>query len=105
MSEKVHKILEKAVMPDGTHIQIEDWSEVYPETYAVPMIAAYPKSKRDATWWRRGESFRLQLDREFKSLTEVQETFERLRYGVLSLEDLENHYRDNKDRYYMGLLD
>ena len=104
MSKKIHKILEKAVMPDGTKIQIEDWTEVYPNIITLPMIAAYPKSKVDATWWRRGETFRLQLDRNFASATEVEETFQRLQYGVVSLEDLEDHYRDDKARFYMGLI-
>ena len=90
-------------MPDGTHIQIEDWSEVYPGIFDMPIIAAYPKSKRDCTWWRRGETFRLQLDRNFKSVTEVNETFQRLQYGVVTLEELENHYRDEDCKYYMGL--
>lgn len=102
---KVHKILEKAQMPDGTKIQIEDWTEIYPGIYELPMIAAYPRSKRDAMWWRRGDTFRLALDQNFTSVTEVNETFQRLQYGVVSLEDLEKHYCDDKARYYMGLVD
>ena len=43
------KILEKTVMPDGTPIQLEDWSDrntpEYPNLYGL-MIGAYPKQKR-----------------------------------------------------------
>lgn len=105
MSEKVHRIVERAVMPDGTKIQIEDWSEVYPGTYDIPLIAAYPKSKRDATWWKKGESFRLELSQDFTSTEEVQEVFKQLLCGSVTLEKLEKHYIDDKARYYMDIVD
>ena len=42
-------ILDKAKMPDGTEIQLEDWSknntEEYPDLYGL-MIGAYPKERK-----------------------------------------------------------
>ncbi len=105
MKEKVHKILERAQMPDGTKIQIEDWSKVYPGVYDQPFIVAYPKSKQSTVWWRKGNLFRLELDKNFDSMKEVIETFQRLLEGLVSLEELGKHYRDDRARYCMGLVD
>ncbi|WP_275372659.1 hypothetical protein [Clostridium tertium] len=39
------KVLEKGIMPDGTHIQIEDWSSDYNiHSYGCD-LATFPKSK------------------------------------------------------------
>ena len=44
----MHKIVDKAVMADGTEIQLEDWhdcnSEEYPTLYGYT-IGCYPQSK------------------------------------------------------------
>lgn len=43
------RILEKTIIPDGTPIQLEDWSDhntpYYPDLYGL-MIGAYPKQNR-----------------------------------------------------------
>ncbi len=39
------KILKKDIMPDGTKIQLEDWSEDYSCFAPADCIAAYPVSK------------------------------------------------------------
>lgn len=39
------RIVKNGIMPDGTKIQIEDWSEDYPCFAPMDCIAAYPKSK------------------------------------------------------------
>lgn len=62
------KIIDKAVLSDGTKIQLEDWhsenSEKYPDLYGY-MIGAYPKAKNTGKWgWvRTGETFRLSIGR------------------------------------------
>lgn len=42
------KVIERATMPNGTEIQLEDWSdknaEKFPELYGL-MIGAYPIAK------------------------------------------------------------
>ena len=40
------KILKKDIMPDGTKIQLEDWSEDYSCFAPADCIAAYPVSKK-----------------------------------------------------------
>ena len=105
MKDKIHKIVERALMPDGTKIQIEDWSEVYPTVYPIQMIAAYPKAKREGWWVRRNESFRLEISCGFESNDEVRKYFDGLVGGTVKLEDLIDYYKDDKCRYYMGLVD
>lgn len=107
MSSTGHKILEKAEMPDGTKIQIEDWKSVYPDVFETMSIAAYPKAKHDkGTWIRRGETFRLDLAKGFKNDLVVMELFMDLIHGKKKLEDLDKHYwNGDKDRYVMGLTD
>ena len=64
----MQKIIDKAVLSDGTKIQLEDWhsenSEKYPDLYGY-MIGAYPKAKNTGKWgWvRTGETFRLSIGR------------------------------------------
>ena len=61
------KILEKTVMPDGTPIQLEDWSDrntpEYPNLYGL-MIGAYPKQKRGCCnpYPYPGREFRISID-------------------------------------------
>lgn len=38
------KVVKKSKMPDGTHIQIEDWKDVY-DFMNIYSIATYPKAK------------------------------------------------------------
>ena len=57
------KIIKKGVMPDGTSIQIEDWSEVYPGTYVkAETLAAYPVATK--THWRDTGSCNIAYPRE-----------------------------------------
>ena len=41
----IMRIVKKDIMPDGTKIQLEDWSEDYSCFAPVDCIAAYPVSK------------------------------------------------------------
>ena len=57
------KIIKKGAMPDGTNIQIEDWSEDYPGTYArAETLAAYPVATK--THWRDTGSCNIAYPRE-----------------------------------------
>ena len=99
-------VIERSFMPDGTKIQIEDWREDYPDIVNTISIAAYPKAKNTGKyqWTRKGEPFRLELSREFKTDEFVEELFDQLKNGKVQLETLDKHYYNgNKDRYYMGL--
>lgn len=101
------KVIERAKNPDGVKIQLEDWTENYPNQYD---IAAYPTAKRNGKWLIcSGEKFRLQISTN-EHLGYTRETlfhdFECLKSGEKKLEDLAEHYwNGNKDKWYMGLLD
>ena len=100
------KVLERAKMPDGTNIQIEDWKEDYPQSHGTLTIAAYPLAKRQGRygWVRLNEKFRLDLGHGFSSDREVMLIYKALQNGEITLEELHEHYwNGDKDRYYMGL--
>ena len=40
-----HKITIRGTLPDGVHVQIEDWSAAYPGLSEPYTVAAYPKSR------------------------------------------------------------
>lgn len=86
----MQKIIDKAVLSDGTKIQLEDWhsenSEKYPDLYGY-MIGAYPKAKNTGKWgWvRTGETFRLSIGRnEYAKYTDdmVLADYESLKNGT-----------------------
>ncbi len=112
MSEAVHKILKRAIMPDGTKIQIEDWKEVFPNIFKTIIIAAYPISKHDnykgfATYPKRGQTFRLALENGWTCDANVYEKFDELVRGNFTLEELSEHFKnDNHDyEYFLGMKD
>ena len=99
-------VTKRGQMPDGTKIQIEDWKAEYPGIHDTFIIAAYPKAKNTGkySWVRKGETFRLELSRGFKTDEYVIQLFEKLFNGAITLEELDDHYwNGDKDRYYMGL--
>ena len=109
------KIIERAVMPNGTKIQFEDWSEhntaEYPDTYGFE-IGAYPIAKNTDLKYRftrRGKAFRLTIaHNSYKGYTNemVKADFEALKNGEKSLEDLAKYFWDGKkDMYYLGMID
>lgn len=110
----MQKIIDKAVLPDGTKIQLEDWhdknSEKYPDLYGY-MIGAYPIAKNTGKWrWiRAGESFRLGIGRnEYTKYTDdmVLKDYEALKNGTKTLVDLREHFNNGvKDEFYLGLID
>ena len=83
------KVCCKGAMPDGTVVQIEDWSEVYPNIYPqASMLAAYPVSKwsiSGAFAPKAGEQFRAGFD--FHDCHACAQAFEDLTTGAKTLAD------------------
>lgn len=72
------KVLQRGQMPDGTEIQIEEWSENYSFYAYGSMVAAYPKN-------RYGEKVR--ADKTFESAEEAEKAFSALKNGDKTLAD------------------
>ena len=106
------KIIERATMPDGTEVQLEDWSdkntEQFPDLYGLT-IGAYPVAKNTGKygWIRSGESFRLHIPQNKYtgySDNDVRTDFEALKNGAKTLEDLAAHFwNGEKDMWYLGM--
>lgn len=82
------KILKRGAMKDGTDIQIEDWSNVYPSEPVASTISAYPVAKRSskqAFGPKEGQIFRLEM--KFSSEEETEEAFGLLVSGKKRLDD------------------
>lgn len=84
--------IDRAVMADGTKIQLEDWhsenSEEYPDLHGYT-ISAYPIAKNTSRfgWIRKGETFRLAIARnEYANYTDdmVLADYEALKNGTKS---------------------
>lgn len=91
-------------MTDGTQIQIEDWKEDYSYIKTLE-IGAYPKAKNTSNnnLIENNKIFRLSLTK-FKSDEQVQDIFNKLENGKITLEELKEHfYNGKKDEYYLGL--
>ena len=106
------KVIEYAIMPDGTEIQLEDWSdhniERFPDLYGLK-IAAYPVAKNTGKYGitRSGELFLLSIPQnEYAGYTnaDVKSDFEELKAGTKPLEDLAEHfYNGERDKWYLGM--
>ena len=96
------KILKKATVTttsNGTFdIQIEDWSEDYPGTYAYgSTLATYPISKVDVVGPfapKRGQKFRCAF--EFKDNENAEAAFTLLERNDIDLENLRGYLREWK---------
>lgn len=106
------KIIEKAKMPDGTTIQLEDWSEhnteEYPNLYGLG-IGAYPIAKNTGKY-RLIESrneFRLSIAmNNYTGYTnrDLKTDFKMLKSGEKKLEDLSvRFWNGDKDKWYLGM--
>lgn len=88
------KVLERATMPDGTEIQLEEWkNKLY--------IGAYPLARRSGKYilMQEGEKFRLTIcsKKPFSDFKALQE-------GNKILEDLSNYFwNGKKDMWYLGM--
>ena len=106
------KVIEKAAMPNGTKIQLEDWSEKntskHPDLYGLQIIA-YPVAKNTGKykWIVSGEKFALAISmNSYSGYTndDVKADFEALKSGEKQLEDLADHFWDGqKDMWYLGM--
>ena len=106
------KIVRRDTMPDGTHIQLEDWSEKntpeYPNLYGY-IIAAYPIAKRSSAYKLvlAGSPFLLDISHNPYNGYEgnkILSDYDALVSGKKSLADLRPHFwNDEKDAYYLGL--
>ncbi len=94
------KVIERAVMPNGTEIQLEDWIDKntpeYPDLYGL-QIGAYPIAKNTGKhrWIEGGQMFRISISMNQHtgySNDDVKADFEALKSGEKSLEDLAPHF-------------
>ena len=108
------KVVDKAVMADGTKIQLEDWHENntsdFPTLHGYT-IGAYPvaqNTSRDG-WVRSGQPFRLEISRnEYNGYTDemVLADYTGLKNGNKVLSDLrERFYCGKSDEFFLGLID
>lgn len=85
------EVIKKAKMPDGTPIQIEDWSMNYSFLTYGSTVAAYPKSKASLKHWPRlGESFRLDIN--CKTHEQAETVMQSLVNGESKLIDYKNDF-------------
>lgn len=106
------KVLEKAIMPNGIEIQLEDWSEHnsedYPNLYGFT-IGAYPEAQRTGLYRfvQGGQKFRLSIsNNNYMGYTndQVRADYEALKSGEKKLEDLsERFWNHEKDMWYLGM--
>ena len=102
------EIIERAIMPNGTEIQLEDWSEDFPGVCGLT-IGAYPIAKNTGKygWVQGGRIFRLSIPQNKYvnySNDDVRTDFEALKNGTKSLKDLAAHFGNgNKDMWYLGM--
>lgn len=106
------KVIERATMPDGTEIQLEDWSdkntEQFPDLYGLT-IGAYPIAERTGKYRliEGGKRFRISISQNKYtgySNDDVQADFEALKSGIKSLEDLAARFwNGEKDMWYLGM--
>ena len=99
------KIIEHAITPDGTEINLEDWSH----NNTGLTIAAYPVAKNSGAydWVRKGEQFCILISQnEYTGYSndDVQTDFEALKNGTKTLKDLSGHFGNGKkDMWYLGM--
>lgn len=99
------KIINKATMPDGTKIQLEDWSNDYPFYAPCAHIAAYPISKfsreRVKGWEypKRNHNFRLNFYFDTNNSAEL--AFLSLINGNKGLNDFSEYVQDKELLQYI----
>lgn len=91
------KIIQKGTMPDGTAIQIEDWSEDYSFHSYADTIGAYPIAK----WSNDYSQFSPKAGKRFRASFTVKnayEVFQKLESGEIALERLADYMDEPKNR-------
>lgn len=97
----VQKIVEKGNMVDGTAIQLEDWSAVYPGTKYAWMIGAYPIARHSSGRLfgpEKGQLFRCGL--YFPTEAEARSVYYRLLHGR-SLAEFHEYFWNPEDIEYV----
>ena len=92
------QIMERGIMPDGTKIQIEDWSKDYDFHKKNSTIAFYPmavnsiykNSKSRHPYPERGETFRASLD--FDAEEDAMDAFQSMVNGSKTYMDYMDNY-------------
>jgi len=88
------KAIKRGTLPDGSTVQVEDWSSDYPElcTYA-DTVAAYPKStKTHEGQYAPKLGLKLRVSFHFESKSEADEAFEKLVSGEAVLQDFAKRF-------------
>ena len=103
----MHKIVDKAVLPDGTEIQLEDWSDNNTiDHHAGWLIGAYPIAKETfGAYCTKGKPFRLTIYNH-KGYTDdmLIADYEALKNGTKTLADLRKHFWNHgRDCMALGL--
>jgi len=106
------KVIERAVMPNGIEIQLEDWrdknTKEYPDLYGFT-IGAYPIAKNTTKyrWTESGQKFRIDISmNQYRDYTneDVKADFEALKSGEKSLKDLKDRFwNGEKDMLLLGM--
>lgn len=106
------KVIQRDVMPDGTAVQLEDWSEdntaEYPNLNGLT-IGAYPIAKNTGKyrWILSGKKFRLQISMNaYRGYTneQVAADYAALVAGEKTLQDLADHFWNrDEDKWYLGM--
>ncbi|MGL6174895.1 MAG: hypothetical protein ACRC1P_09860 [Cellulosilyticaceae bacterium] len=94
------KVLERAVTPNGIAIQTEEWKD------GKISIGAYPIARNTGKykWVEAGDNFRLSINRNWNSCSDVLDAFNGLIEGSITLEDLADHFwYGDKDKWYLGM--
>jgi hypothetical protein len=86
------KVLKTGIMPNGTHIQIEEWNENYSFMPYGSTIASYPKSKmsHDGAFSPKGNQV-YRFDFNFESEQETKCIFDSLLNGEKGLADIKTN--------------
>lgn len=106
----VHKIIRRDILPNGTKVQLEDWSpcntKEYPNLHGYT-IGAYPIAKESTNFIKKGETFRLSIPHNpYDDYTgdKILQDYDDLLNGNKTLEDLAEYYYDaTKAKYLMGI--
>lgn len=93
------KVIRKGIMPDGTKVQIEDWSEDYSFHSPADTVAAYPKAKctiYNKHWDYPKVNNTFRADFTFEGKKDAERAFEDLISGNANLKDFIENMRDSE---------
>lgn len=105
------KVVERYILSNGEHAQLEDWrennTEQFPDLFGYT-IAIYPMSQNDSKERiiKRGETFRCAVTNNkyaHYSNEDVLKDWEKLKSGEIEIKDLANRM-DSKSKYYLGVI-